>query len=58
MTQQAQTQRSGWTGWIAFAGVLMIIGGTLNAIYGLIAVINDEWVVWGNRGAMYLDISQ
>lgn len=63
MTQTANdtygdTQRTGWTGWIAFAGVMMMIGGLLNAFYGLIAVINDEWVVWGNRTAVYLDISQ
>ena len=58
MNHQYPSQRSGWTGWIVFAGVLMVIGGALNALYGLVAVINDEWVVWGNRGAMYLDISQ
>jgi hypothetical protein len=37
---------------------MMIIGGMLNALYGFIAVINDEWVVWGNRTAVYLDITQ
>ena len=36
----------------------MVIGGILNAFYGLIAVVNDEWVVWGNRASVYLDISQ
>jgi hypothetical protein len=55
----ADIETSGWTGWIAFAGVMMMmIGGLLNAFYGLIAVLNDEWVLWGNRGAVYLDISQ
>ena len=52
------TGRTGWTGWIGFAGVMMIIAGSLNAIYGLIAVVNDELVVWGNRANLYLDISQ
>ena len=37
---------------------MMIISGGLNALYGLIAVINDEWVVWTNRASLYLDISQ
>lgn len=46
---------TGWTGWIYFAAVMMVIGGALNALYGLIAVINDEWVVWTNTGALYLD---
>jgi hypothetical protein len=53
-----ETARTGWTGWIAFAGVMMIISGGLNALYGLIAVVNDEWVVWTNRASLYLDISQ
>ena len=49
---------TGWTGWITFAAIMMIIAGSLNALYGLIAVINDEWVVWTNRASLYLDISQ
>jgi hypothetical protein len=53
-----ETGRTGWTGWIAFAGVMMVITGGLNALYGLIAAVNDEWVVWTNRGSLYLDISQ
>ena len=53
-----ETDQSGWTGWIFFAGVMMIIGGCLNAVYGLIAVVNDEWVVWTNRASVYLDMSQ
>ena len=53
-----ETERTGWTGWIAFAGVMMIISGGLNALYGLIGVVNDEWVVWTNRASLYLDISQ
>ena len=36
----------------------MMIGGMLQAFYGLVAVVNDEWVVWGNSGAVYLDITQ
>jgi hypothetical protein len=53
-----ETGRTGWTGWIAFAGVMMVIAGGLNAFYGLVAVVNDEWVVWTNRAALQLDISQ
>ena len=54
---QSGSTRTGWTGWIMFAGVMMILGGGLNALYGLIAVVNDEWEVWGNRGTLYVDIS-
>ena len=51
-------ERTGWTGWIAFAGVMMIIGGALNLLYGIIAAVNDEWVVFTNRGDVYLDVSE
>lgn len=47
-----------WTGWIAFAGIMMIIGGVLQGLYGLIALLNDQWVVWGNTGAAFLDLTQ
>ena len=51
-------QRTGWVGWIFFAAVLMILAGILNIVHGLIAVINDEWVVWGNRADLYLDLTE
>ena len=35
----------------------MMIGGSLQFMHGLIAAVNDEWVVWGNRGSLYLDLT-
>ena len=59
-TEPGETYRepTGWVGWIVFAAVLMILAGTLNAIQGLVAVVNDEWVVWGNRANLYLDLTE
>jgi hypothetical protein len=37
---------------------MMVISCGLNALYGLIALVNDEWVMWTNRGSLYLDISE
>jgi hypothetical protein len=34
-----------WAGWIGFAGLLMIVIGTLDAFEGLIAVIRDKYYV-------------
>jgi hypothetical protein len=48
---------SGWAGWIVFAAVMMILAGSLNAIHGLVAILNDEWVVFGNRADLYLDLT-
>jgi hypothetical protein len=56
MTGTQQVERTGWTGWVVFAGVMMIVVGALQAIYGLVAVLNDTWVVWGNGKAVLLDI--
>jgi hypothetical protein len=54
---ESYEERTGWVGWIYFASVMMIIAGTLNAIQGLVAIVNDEWVVWGNSANLYLDLT-
>ena len=43
--------------WIAFAGVMMIILGALDVIWGIAAIANDEVVVVGGHGVMILDIT-
>jgi hypothetical protein len=48
---------TGWVGWSVFAATMMIIGGSLNALYGLVAIVNDDWVVWRNTTAVYFDLS-
>jgi len=49
---------SAWVGWIAFAGVLMVILGTLHAFQGLIALFKDEYFLVGKNGlAMSLDFT-
>ncbi|HZA88313.1 MAG TPA: hypothetical protein VE466_15695, partial [Acidimicrobiales bacterium] len=37
---------------------MLIIGGSLNLLYGVIAAVNDEWVVFTNRANVYLDVSE
>ena len=57
-TRMTQTEeRTGWTGWIYFAGTMLLIGGTLSIIYGFIALFNDNWVVFGNTNAVFLDLT-
>ncbi|MGH9210967.1 MAG: DUF7144 family membrane protein [Acidimicrobiales bacterium] len=57
MSGQTYEETTGWVGWGVFAATMMIIGGSLNAFYGLVAAVNDDWVVWTNRGDVYLDLS-
>ncbi|HET9161852.1 MAG TPA: hypothetical protein VFN89_00205 [Solirubrobacterales bacterium] len=46
-----------YSGWAAFAGVMMLILGSLDALWGLAAIVNDEVVVVGGNGALILDIT-
>lgn len=58
MTDQYRTESTvGWTGLMVFAATMMIIGGMLNAIYGLVAIVNDTWLVFTNTSVLLLDIS-
>ena len=43
--------------WIAFAGVLMLILGSLDALWGLAAILNNEVIVVGGHGALIFDIT-
>jgi len=45
------------TGWTVFAGCLLLIVGSLNALYGLAAILNDEIVLVGGEGVLLADIS-
>ena len=36
-------QASGWVGWIAFAGILMVMVGVFHFIQGLVALFNDSF---------------
>lgn len=43
--------------WIAFAGVMMVVLGSLDAFWGLAALLNNEVVVVGGHGALILDLT-
>jgi hypothetical protein len=43
--------------WIGFAGIVMVILGSLDAFWGLAAILNNEVVVVGGHGALIFDIT-
>jgi hypothetical protein len=47
----------GPTGWVVFAGSMMVIVGFLNFFYGLAAIVNDQVVVVGGHGAIIADLT-
>src|SRR5690349_19871701 len=47
----------GNSGWAAFAGVMLFIVGSLDALWGLAAILNDNVVIVGGRGAIIADVT-
>ncbi len=43
---------AGQSGWVVFAGVIMLVLGFMDAMWGLAAVINNEVVTVGGRGGV------
>ena len=43
MASRSSSEGSGWTGWIAFAGIFMIVIGAIDFFQGLIAVIRGGY---------------
>lgn len=53
MSPQNSTEVTGWTGWVLFASILMLIGGALTVFVGFLALINNNWSEWNNNGLAY-----
>ena len=49
-TDSGYRQRSGWAGWVIFAGVMMILMGALHAIDGLVGIFKDNYYLVGKNG--------
>jgi hypothetical protein len=49
--------RNSWTGWVVFAGWLMVLIGTLDFFQGLIAVIRDQYYVLGPNQIIVFDLT-
>ena len=39
-----------WSGWISFAGILIIIVGGMDMLQGFVAIFKDEYVVATPKG--------
>ena len=38
-----ESERTGWYGWIAFAGIMMIVLGIFHAIMGLVGLFQEDY---------------
>jgi hypothetical protein len=47
---EAQSEVTGWVGWIVFAGTMMTLVGTFHVIQGLVALFDNEYYLVGQNG--------
>ena len=57
MTTNDSRSAAGSSGWAAFAGVLLFMVGSLNALWGLAGILNDDVLIVGGQGALIADIT-
>lgn len=53
----AKKNVTGWVGWVAFAGILMLINGIFQILVGLTALLNDQWFVTTKQTLLVFNIS-
>ena len=57
MSTPEQTRVTGWVGWIWFAGLMLVMLGTFNAIQGFAAIFTDDVFVPTEGGGVILDVT-
>jgi hypothetical protein len=53
----ASASRSAWGGWIAFAGIVLLIVGSIDVLQGLVAIFKDQYVVETRKGLAIVDVT-
>ncbi len=56
-TDPRDTAEPQMSGWIIFAAVALMIVGSLDALWGLAGILNDEILVVGGQGALIADLT-
>ena len=46
-----------WSGWIFFAGLVIIIVGAMDVLQGFVAIVKDKYVVATSKGIAILDVT-
>ena len=49
--------QNAWSGWISFAGIVIIIVGVMDVLQGFVAILKDEYVVATSKGIAILDVT-
>lgn len=48
---------TGWTGWISFASFIIALSGLIHLIYGIGAVMSQDWYLYSSGTVYILDTS-
>ena len=51
------SQDSSWTGWIVFAGFLIVIVGAMDVLQGFMAILEDDFVAATAKGLAIVDVT-
>jgi len=49
---RTETERTGWYGYIAFAGIMLIVLGLFHALMGLVGLFQEDYYAVGSSGLM------
>ena len=49
--------RDSWSGWIGFAGIVLLVIGALDVLQGFVAILEDEYVVATSKGLAIVDVT-
>ena len=44
-----EQERTGWYGWIAFAGIMLIVLGLFHGLMGLLAIFEEDYYAVGDK---------
>ena len=53
-----QREVTGWVGWVAFAGAMMLMLGILQMVVGVAAIAKDDFWIAGDQGMLVLSVQQ
>lgn len=57
-TEPSKARTNGWTGWVIFAGVIMLVSATFTVVQALVALIGpDTYYVRTEGGLWLLDVA-
>lgn len=48
--RSVRRERTGWYGWVVFAGTMMLMLGSFHAMAGLVALFKDDYYLVGSKG--------